>query len=127
MKTKKGSKVLTNAMEGLDTSNTAFSELKKTLEKLVDKRKPIEAYIYCLTVSNVKHNCDIKEIFIPSENIAINNHLDLNVFRTDRLRYEKSKLLKKIGLPRDFVEQVKVFLDPKEKIKEILDLYLKDE
>ncbi|OGS27696.1 MAG: hypothetical protein A2297_04185 [Elusimicrobia bacterium RIFOXYB2_FULL_48_7] len=112
--------------EGLDKSNIAFSELKKTLEKLVDKRKPIDAYIYCLTVSNVKANCEIKEIFIPSENIAINNHMDLNVFRTDRLRYQHSKLIKKIGLPRDFVEQIKVFLDPKEKIKEILDLYLKD-
>ncbi|MBU0952387.1 MAG: hypothetical protein KKH91_06170 [Elusimicrobia bacterium] len=103
----------------------AFNELKKTLLKLVDKRKPIKAIIYKLTVSNVKTNSDIKEIYIPSENMAVSDYQDLNVFKTDIARYKNAKVLKRIGLPRDFVEQLKVHLEPKEKMKEVLKMYFK--
>ncbi|OGS21948.1 MAG: hypothetical protein A3J83_00815 [Elusimicrobia bacterium RIFOXYA2_FULL_40_6] len=102
----------------------AFNELKKTLQKLVDKRKPIKTDIYKLTVHNVKTNTDIKELFIPSENMAVSIYQDLNVFRTDSTRYKHAKKVKTIGIPRDFIDQLKVYLEPKDKIKEIIKLHL---
>src|SRR5687768_11410433 len=77
-------------------------------------------YIYELEVYEKDHSLliNIKEYYLPNYNISI-NYDNLNIFKSNKERYNKAKLLKKTTLDYKLVEKIVEIIKKQDEIEMI--------
>jgi hypothetical protein len=78
-------------------------------------------YIYELEVYEKDHSLliNIKEYYLPNYNISINYDNNLNIFKSNKERYNKAILLKKTILDYKLVEKIVEIIKKQDEIEMI--------